>query len=189
MNRALALARIAPIERLPQVYEADARACLTVELLDPHASSRREPWLGWMGGGSRDVARDRAPDLLFVYLTETAPGLRQAVLRAVAASHVPAFVAMPWADKTSLALAGELGVPHVNGFVPFASIAARTRLALHCSSLGLCGDMASLGVPQLLLPTDLEKLLSAQALAKHGAATVVPGTPFPRPRRPGPENP
>jgi UDP:flavonoid glycosyltransferase YjiC (YdhE family) len=54
--------------------------------------------------------------------------------------------------------------------VPLSRIVAGSRLVVHHGGNGLASAMLVAGVPQVVLDTDIEKALTARALAGAGAA-------------------
>ena len=164
------------IDRLPALYTHPA--CIDdLAILDIYAADRKN-----------DRTPDRFTTLLrkttypcipppehapvFIYLAAGHPEL-PAIIRAIKqqSGHFSAFIkgSTP-VQQQSLA---EAGVRIHKTLPDLATLLPTVRGVIHGSGIGLAQEALLAGVPQLLMPTDLEKTLTAAILAKTARSLVV----------------
>jgi hypothetical protein len=152
---------------LADILRGDVNFVCAPKLLDPYHPWRREP-LHWppelaVEAGSR--SRRDGPAL--VYLPATHPGQAQVI----AAHDRAAIPAVAW-----LGGATADGTPNVSvreAPIDFAAELPTARHIVHHGGLGVAAWALALGVPQLVLPNDLEKHVVGQALAAAGAGVAL----------------
>jgi hypothetical protein len=169
VNSGLAEAGAPTIGALPQVYASEARIPATLAEFDPYGAHRREPLASPLQGSVGEAA---GGEEVFVYMTE-AIAADSPLWRGLAAAALPVRVHVPrMRPDLRDALAG-------HGFIveaeplPFAEIAARSRLILSHGGTGLLCAAAAAGIPQIVCHYDLEKLLSGVAVARHNVGGHV----------------
>jgi len=166
LNKALALCGRPLLDALPGVFASDAAHIATFAELDPYRTSR--------GAGHGAPATDgpvplagEAGEGLFVYLSEPAR-LPAGFLEGLAGSGLPVTLHA----RTLSAGDGErlvrFGFRVESAPVPFVRIVQEARLLLSQGGLGFVSSALLAGLPQLILPFDMEKALTADAVAGLG---------------------
>jgi UDP:flavonoid glycosyltransferase YjiC (YdhE family) len=173
VNRALWRLGRAPLARLPEIAAADHACPATFAELDPYRAERAAPPLPPFLSGDPGEAGEG--EEVFAYFTVTDPR-SEALMRAlgrVAARGVPVSAWMPGLPAhEAKALLGAGVELHPAPLTP-AAIAARARLILGTGGLGSVSSALAAGLPLALLPLDLEKRLTAEAVAGMGAGAVL----------------
>ena len=175
-NAALRARGSAPIEHLADALHGDTTFVFSLPLVDPYARYRTAPtWAPFnMPRGISPMAWDeRRPDGVFLY---------------VPASHAHARTALQ-----ALAGSGAAGEAYVAGLPPeaarehaspgmimhtdtqdFAAVMPAARLVIHHGGLSTAVAALMAATPQLILPWNLEHLVTARAVEATGAAAVAP---------------
>jgi rhamnosyltransferase subunit B len=171
-NHALARLGQALLPHLPAIMAAEAACPATFAALDPYGPHRKVPPLPPFLPAKPTPAKHR--DSLFVYLpaqsAQIAPILK-ALLTAAARGHriFGHLPGLPTAELNRLTAAGL----HLNPTpLPLDAITEHARLILAQGGLGLTSTALAAGIPLLLLPTDREKRLTAEACERLGVARV-----------------
>lgn len=159
------------ITHLPEIYKADARLVFTLPMLDPYLDSRTEPLLPPVGT-DEPVARSPGGDEIFVYFSVTR-GIEVPVVESLANLGLPLRVYMPSLraeDATLLASKGCIIEPRP---LHVTEIARRSRVMLNWGAHGtLCMGLAA-GIPQVLMPYQLEQLHKSRCAEKAGVVRVA----------------
>jgi len=171
VNRALKAIAASPLDRLPQVFAADARSVQSFTLLDPYHSYRAEPLDGPIVE-PRPAAREPDARTIFAYLRQQG-NLRPAAVEAL----------LPFADRlrvfgsgVTAEQAAELvrrGAQIESAPPPLASALASARLFVHLGGTSAAGEAIAAGVPQLVLSVDIEKDLNGRALEQAGIGRLI----------------
>ncbi|MCY7338960.1 MAG: hypothetical protein LH465_03265 [Sphingomonas bacterium] len=165
INRALASVGTPPLAALPRLFEADRMIPASFAELDPYAADRGEILASPLPADF--TARAGSGEEVFVYAPERiAPDAP--LWRGLAASGLAVRIHPQRAQPVLLnALAGH-GFSVEAEPVDFATIAARSRIVVSHGGHGFaCAAMAA-GLPQVVCPHDLEKLLHGMAVAREG---------------------
>jgi UDP:flavonoid glycosyltransferase YjiC (YdhE family) len=171
VNRAMRSVGRLPLERLPEIFAADARFVETFPLFDPYDAQRLESANGPVFG-SPPVGRQQGAHLVLVYLSRSYE-LRLDIVKALRplASqlyiHAPRLTAEQSAD---LAQGGARIYQHplpLREFLPLAG------LVVHLGGSGLSAETLAAGVPQLVLATHIEQQLNATALENAGVGQMI----------------
>lgn len=171
INAALAGLGGPPIERLPQVFAAEASVVTTLPCLDPYRAQRRKPADGPIMDGLPDRPSPGA-DGIFVYLS---PGMEppghvlEALLRHAKRLRLYApTLARPERQKfiANGAHVFEIAPP------PEREL-ANNRCIIHYGVTGMAAAALLAGLPQLALSLDIEKDLVGQALEEMGVGRLV----------------
>ncbi len=165
INRTLAKLSTPPLAALPRLFEADRMIPASFAEFDPYAADRGEILASPIPADFNASAG--SGEEVFVYAPERiAPDAP--LWHGLAASGLPVRV---YAQR---APAGLLNALAGHGFsveaepVDFATIAERSRIVVSHGGHGfVCAAMAA-GLPQLVCPHDLEKLLHGMAVAREG---------------------
>lgn len=180
VNRALAASRRGPIAALPAIFAADRELPAAFTELDPYRAFRTDP-AGIPSVSGPVPPANPAGEELFVYMNGSqAPpaafwqGLQMSRLRVRV--HDPRLDA---ADRAALRSAGFVVE---DAAIPFAEIAARSRLVLSHCGLGFVSSALIAGLPQILVPFDVETRLIAAAVTRIGVGLSIPfGAMYPAP--------
>lgn len=175
-NAALRARGSAPIDYLADALNGDTTFVFSLPLVDPYARYRTAPALAPfnMPRGIRPRPwEQRRPAGVFLYMPGAHTHARTAV-RALAAAGASgeAYVA----DLASQAVA-ELAAPGVVMHAEpqdFAAVMPAARLVIHHGGLSTAVAALLAGTPQLILPWNLEHLVTARAVEATGAAAVAP---------------
>lgn len=175
-NAGLRARGLAPIDHLADALSGDATFVFSLPLVDPYARHRTEPTLAPfnMPRGIRPLPWDRRrPRGVFLYMPGGHVHARAAV-RAVGAAGAAgdAYVA----DLPPPALR-ELAAPGVTMHdrpQDFAAVMPAARLVIHHGGLSTAVAALLAGTPQLILPWNLEHLVTARGIEATGAAAVAP---------------
>lgn len=170
VNAGLRRIGVAPLEALPRLFDADRHLVESFAELDPYARWRSEPLLappvpsGPLAG---------AGDELFVYMPETvgpdAPlwaGLEQA--------RLPVRLFVPKLSDEARRQLASLGFAVESAPLPFARIAAGSRMLIHHGGHGSTVSALLAGLPQVVCHYDLEKALNAAAVTRIAVGGHVP---------------
>lgn len=175
-NAALRARDAAPIDYLADAFSGDATFVFSLPLVDPYARFRTAPTLAPfnMPRGIRPRPwEERRAAGVFLYLPAGHAHLRT-TLEALAASgaageayvgDLPAGAERQFA-KPGLAVHAE---PQ-----DFAAVMPAVRLVIHHGGLSTAVAALMAGTPQLILPWNLEHLVTARAVEATGAAAIVP---------------
>lgn len=177
INHAQSARGTAAIEYLADAFSGDRTFVFSLPLVDPYARLRTEPTLAPfnMPRGIRPQPWDqRRKDGVFLYL--------------------PAGHAHLKAALDGLAGSGAAGEAYIGDLAPgaarqfarpgltlhghpqdFAKVMPAARLVIHHGGLSTAVAAVMAGTPQLILPWNLEHLVTARAIEATGAAAIVPG--------------
>jgi UDP:flavonoid glycosyltransferase YjiC (YdhE family) len=175
-NGALRARGWAPIDHLADAFSGDRTFVFSLPLVDPYARFRTAPTLAPfnMPRGIRPRPwEERREGGVFLYLPAGHAHVKLA-LDALAAAKVAgeAFVgelpdqARPQFARPGVTLHGE---PQ-----DFATVMPSSRLVIDHAGLSTAVAALMAGTPQLILPWNLEHLVTARAIEATGAAVVVP---------------
>jgi hypothetical protein len=171
VNRTMRSVGRLPLERLPEIFAADARFVETFPLFDPYDAQRLESANGPLFS-SPPVERREDAHLVLAYLSRSYELRLNIVeaLRPLASRlyiHAPRLTPEQSAD---LAQGGANICPHplpLREFLPLA------RLVVHLGGSGLCAEALAAGAPQLVLATHIEQQLNATALESAGVGQMI----------------
>lgn len=174
-NAGLAFAGRPPVTALSQLFAADLPLPCSFPMLDPYAAWRVTPvYRPFIDPGTIGVARQpRMADEVFAYWPGTGEGT-MALWQALASLGQPVRVHAPQltgADHHWLTGKGLIVEPQP---VPFHRIAERSRLLVSHGGVGFVSNGVMAGLPQLVIPLDLQKQLIGEAVARAGAGRLVP---------------
>ncbi|MBS0502204.1 MAG: glycosyl transferase-like UDP-glucuronosyltransferase [Proteobacteria bacterium] len=163
INRGLSQSGRAPLERFPQMFEADRVLPGTFAELDFHARWRTGPVVA--PSVAHPVGEAGEGEEVFLYadssLLRTAP-LWDGLVRAALPTRVYAQGASA-AQHTELE---KLGLRVERQPIPFAEIARRSRVVMSYGGLGFTSSALAAGVPSVVVHYDLEKRLNGEAITR-----------------------
>jgi UDP:flavonoid glycosyltransferase YjiC (YdhE family) len=156
-----------PLPRLAALFATDAPLIASFPELDP--CRRTAATARFIAPGLDGVPQPGAGEgkEVFVYansvLQANAP-----FWRALAATRLPVRAHVPGSDTQLRTAIAALGIAVEPRPLPIDRVIARTRLCLNHGAHGIIATMLLGGVPQIMLPMDLEKRLHSDAVARLG---------------------
>jgi rhamnosyltransferase subunit B len=162
-NMALRAAGLRPLDRLPQLFEADRVFAGTFAELDPYAAARREPVVA--PSVAQPLGEAGAGEEVFLYADPTLLRIG-ALWEGLVRSGLPVRVYAQGASAAQHAELDRLGFSVERAPLPFAKVAERSRLVMSSGGLGLTSSALAAGIPVVAVHYDLEKGLTGQAITK-----------------------
>lgn len=172
INQAAKMAGMQQIDALPQIFSADIHACFTMHELDPFAKMRQPQALGPLLGKEPPSVRKRASSDagIFFYLTHCSAVLRTNLIEALASINHAVSIYSLQTTQDDRRLAEGTKITFLEKPVPLSDICKDNKLVIHLGGHNLTMELLLAGMPQLLLPIDLEKILLAQGVENKGLA-------------------
>ena len=162
-----------PLPRLPALFDAEAQFVRVLPLLDPYAAWRARP-----ADGPLDPLPDAAPPPaqphVYVYYGAELPGVK-ALIDGLGQAGLPATAYLRGAPREALRRLERPGIRFLDAPPRYEDILPRYSLAVHYGALGTAAACLAAGRPQLSLPRQLERRLTAGALDKLGVGLTIPG--------------
>lgn len=163
VNRGLAQVGRPPIDRLPQMFEADRVLAGTFAELDFYAPWRTEPVVA--PSVTQPIGEAGTGEEIFVYADAMLlrnGALWDGLLRAC----LPVRVYAPGASDAQNAELARMGFAVERQPLPFADIARRSRVTITCGGLGFISSSLAAGVPTIVIHHDLEKQINGEAITR-----------------------
>lgn len=175
VNRGLAASGRPPLRALSELFLADLPLPCSFPILDPYGAWRTGPVYRpfvdpLMAAGPADPARAGE---VFVYWPGTGDGTL-ALWQALASQSRPVRVHAPQLTASDHRWLAEQGLIVEVEPVPFDLIADRSRLLVSHGGVGFVSSGVMAGLPQLVIPLDLQKQLAGEGIARAGAGAVLP---------------
>jgi UDP:flavonoid glycosyltransferase YjiC (YdhE family) len=171
VNTALRAIASPPLERLPQIFEADARSVQTFALLDPYHHQRRVPVEGPLIDRA-PAAREENAGTVFAYLRQHS-SLQPSVAEALVPFAERLRIFGPGVSAEAIAALARRGAQVETAPPPLASALASVRLFIHLGGLNAACEAIAAGVPQLVLSVDIEKDLIGQAIEQAAIGRLI----------------
>ncbi|MFZ5672299.1 MAG: nucleotide disphospho-sugar-binding domain-containing protein [Pseudomonadota bacterium] len=167
INAASRLYNAPPITRYPEINRADQHHLLTLPCLDPYRQQRSGAWLG-TADRMAISPHSGAPRHFFSYFQEN----RQADARLIdglieSGLSGKAVFLLPLRRTTKRLAAAGIEAPE--GLADLTVELARCGVIVHQGTVGMAMAGIAAGLPQVMLRSDLEKTINAQAIAAQGA--------------------
>ncbi len=162
-----------PLPGLPALFDAEAQFIYTLSLLDPYAALRTEPAVGPFDP-LPDAVPPPAQPHVYVYYGAELPGVK-ALMDGLGQAGLPATVYLRGAPPEALRRLERPGLRLLDAPLPYEEILPRCSVAVHYGGLGTAAACLGAGRPQLSLPRQLERRLTARALNKLGVGLTIPG--------------
>lgn len=163
------------VDHLADLFSGERTFVCTIPEFDPYAAYRATPTLvpfnvPSVATGPTAEHRQDAP--LFVYLPGNHPLLRT-VFSAIGKIGVPCRAYISEADPEAVARIAPRNVLIHRKPAPLGELLPQVRGIIHHAGLATAYAAVVAGVPQLVLPLNLEHSITARGLAKFGAALAV----------------
>lgn len=168
-----------PISRFPQINRADRSYLLALPCIDPYREDRDGGWLGSLD--TKDIVlRMRRSQWLFAYFNEkqqTDMRLIEGLVRTRLQGK--AVFSLPLRQTIKKLEAAGISAPDGLAYLPYELLSC--GVIVHQGSAGMAMAGIAAGIPQVMIRTDLEKRLVAEAIAARNAGTVLSWSTFDMP--------
>ncbi len=162
-----------PLPRLPALFDAEAQFVRVLPLLDHYAAHRARPADGPLEPLPAAAPPPAQPHV-YVYYGAELPGVK-ALIDGLGQAGLPATVYLRGAPPEALRRLERPGIRFLDAPPPYQGILPRCSVAVHYGGLGTSTACLAAGRPQLSLPRQLERRLTARALDKLGVGLTIPG--------------
>ena len=159
-------------ETVTEPFRTDGRLVCSLPELDPYPNMRRDPVIGPVLGLQDPQPMPEGPPRFFAYLDlvhETTWPLLQGLKASPMSGEV--FV-KGITDEVARALQRP-GLTVHREFQPLDQILSRASFVMHHGSNGTCCAALSAGRPQVLVPTQMESRLMADAVVARGCGKII----------------
>lgn len=173
VNRALRRLDRPRLDRLTQMARSAMSCPATFSELDPYRRYRKAPPLPPFLSGSPGEVGDGQAIFAYFAVTDARTRLLMQALGLVAAQGFPVSAWLPGLIGPDAEELARAGVRLHRAPVPQAEIAAGSRLMVGTGGLGTTSAALAAGLPLAILPVDLEKRLTAEAVAGLGVGCVL----------------
>lgn len=174
VNAGLAATGRPPLRALAELFVADLPLPCSFPILDPYAAWRTgpvyRPFIDPLMGSRR--ADPTGAEEVFVYWPGTGDGTL-ALWQALADLKRPVRVHAPQLTGGDHRWLAQQGLTVEVEPVPFHLIASRSRLLVSHGGVGFVSSGAMAGLPQLVIPLDLQKQLVGEGIARAGAGAML----------------
>jgi UDP:flavonoid glycosyltransferase YjiC (YdhE family) len=174
INSALAKFSTPPLGRLAQLFTTESQALFTLRELDNYAVHRQADYWGPVPAGAGAVPDWPTGDgqRIFAYLRhfDTLPAL----LASMRDSGQPTLIYMPQQPRDIIRQFEGGNLHFSDQPLDMDTVTQQCDLGVLHAGHGVTTALLLAGKPMLLLPLHLEMLLTAQAVARMGAALVAP---------------
>ncbi|MGB7334963.1 MAG: hypothetical protein WBD01_04145 [Salaquimonas sp.] len=170
VNQALDLCGFSKLSYLPEIFASDIHACFTHSELDPFKKIRNPIALGPFFANAPPKANPNRPNRAFMYLTNCTKSVHQTMLGAAARLQTPVDIYSLQATPEDEKLLSGSNANLLDGPLSLQTICENYRFVAHLGGHGLTCEMLYAGMPQMLFPIDIEKILFSQAMANNGWA-------------------
>jgi rhamnosyltransferase subunit B len=171
INRAVRNYNPLPISHYPEINRADQHHLLTLPCLDPYREHRGGGWLGTVDR-VMIAPQDEAPRQFFSYFQENRQTDARLIDGLIQSGVTGKAIFLLPLRRTVKRLAAA-GIEAPDGLADLALELARCGVLVHQGTVGMAMAGIAAGLPQVMLRSDLEKTLTAQAIAAHGAGIAL----------------
>jgi hypothetical protein len=140
--------------------------------LDPYPALRRDPVIGPVQGLQEPQPLPDGPPHFFAYL-DLVHETTWPMLQGLKASRMNGEIYLRGMNDEVARALKRPGLTVHREFQPFKEIFARASVVLHHGSNGTCCAALSAGRPQILIPTQMESRLMADAVVARGCGHIV----------------
>jgi rhamnosyltransferase subunit B len=171
LNKDLGKIGARPIERLPQLNEADAYGIMTIPIFDPYEVQRRQPYLGTELPGGMPSPQATSSGAIAYFHEDTQ--LHDNVLDGFAQASIDteAYFGRPLRRLVKKFKGSRISLAEVP--FTFREDMPGKAVAVHKGGLGFAVAAVLAGVPQVMLYKHQEHWLTANAIVRAGAGVAA----------------
>jgi len=171
LNTSLRRTDRAPLMALPEIFAADHSLVATFKELDPYRQWRRE-LVGVPAVCGPVPLTTGEGEELFVYFNGKS-NRPNTFWQGLVDSRLSVRVHDTILNDDDITMLEGVGIHVARTPIPFDEIVARSRLLISHGGLGFVSSALLAGLPQIIIPFDGEKLLTANAAAVSGACLLA----------------
>lgn len=171
LNESLRRTDRAPLMALPEIFAADLSLVASFEELDPYRQWRCEPVGPPAICGPVPLTTDKGNEL-FIYFNGKSER-PNTFWQGLVDSRLSIRVYDTLLNDADITTLEGVGIRVVRMPVQFEEIVARSRLLISHGGLGFVSSGLVAGIPQIIIPFDGEKLLTAQAAVGSGVCLLA----------------
>lgn len=153
-------------------FRTAGRLVCSLPDLDPYASHRKDPVIGPVLGLQKPQSFPERPPHFFAYF-DLQHQVTWPLLQGLKASGINGEVYVKGMNDQVERLLKRPGLTVHREFQPFDEILRRSTVILHHGSNGTCCAALSAGRPQILVPTQMESRLMADAVVERGCGRLA----------------
>lgn len=155
----------------PQINRADRAYLLTLPCIDPYREYRDGGWLGTPD--TRDIVLQmRSPRRVFAYFQEKQQ-VDMRLIEGLVRADLPGKAIFSRPLRRTVKLLDKVGILVPEGLAYLPVELLNCSVIVHAGSAGMAMAGIAAGIPQVMIRTDLEKTLVAEAIAARNAGTVL----------------
>lgn len=167
--------RHTPLQRLHEIFDGAVKALVTLPELDHYGARAGERYLGpihaQLGGAKANWPAGEGKRIL-AYLRSDVPGFN-ALIKTLKARTNPILLVAPNASRKWVEQIADRRFAVYPGPIQVEPLLAECELGISYGGSGTLSQFALAGVPQLVLPKNVEQYLGAVRVAQLGAAIVI----------------
>jgi UDP:flavonoid glycosyltransferase YjiC (YdhE family) len=161
------------LSRLPALFDVDGQFVFALPILDPYAALRAEPAAGMLNPLPEAAPPPSEPHV-YVYYGMELPGVKP-LMDGLGQAGLPATVYLRGAPPGLLRRLQRPGLRFLDSPPRYGDILPLCSVAVHYGGLGTASACLGAGRPQLVLPRQLERRLTAAFLNKLRVGGTIPG--------------
>jgi Erythromycin biosynthesis protein CIII-like, C-terminal domain len=168
-----------PISAFPQINRADLSYLLALPCIDPYRARRDGGWLGSLD--ARGIGRTQRSQSLFAYFNE-AQQTDMRLIEGFVQTHLKGKAVFSFPVRRTIKKLEPTGIIVPDGLAHLPDELANCGVIVHQGSAGMAMAGIAAGIPQVMIGTDLEKILVGEAIAAHNAGIVLGWSSFDAPQ-------
>lgn len=175
INAVCRACRHTPLQQLHEIFDGAIKAFVTLPELDHYGARAGERYLGPIHaqlGGAKVSWPEGDGKRILAYLRPDVPGFH-ALIKVLKARTTPTLLIAPNAPKKWVEQITDRRFAVYPNPIQIEPLLADCELGISYGGSGTLSQFALAGVPQLVLPKNVEQYLGAVRVAQLGAATVI----------------
>ena len=167
VNKATKAFGFKKLERLPQLYDVDRQVLMSFPALDPYAGEGREHYVSPVPNLLSTCFEMASGDEILVYFSTTEIN-NLPLMAALASLDLPVRAYIPNLKDDQREQLQNAGIELLSNAASLSDVNQRTRLMLNSCQHGTVSLGMALGLPQFVVPQQLEQVFNARQVAKLG---------------------